>query len=46
MTALADANIKEVDKFIREALEAALEAQVNAFREQTLGRSDLKRGLR
>ena len=25
MTALADANIKEVDKFIREALEAALE---------------------
>lgn len=27
-------------------LEAALEAQVNAFREQTLGRSDLKKGLR
>lgn len=25
MTALADANIKEVDKFIREALETALE---------------------
>ena len=27
MTALADANIKEVDKFIREALEAALERE-------------------